>query len=281
LSSTVPPDAPQSKAQLRAQFDEAQQRISEYQSKGTTQGQSVSSLIYALLSSLGREDNDSLWLGIIGWSSLPLNKMTNPEQLIWRDEVNRLNPPPLHTSQSVSDNSIRSVKDFPFPLLRHWSLYQSMLHSPYLCTRLRLYTAKGRTRLDHILAKMGIPKNHAKQAWTHTPRELKLSLKEKLERVETGQGLELVRGNSFERACGYKGIWSSNDVVHVIEAILIIVENSGKENLVPREEDPHERFRRREGEMKMEWVTKFWKALDSINKYLTLFCQESNLAWIC
>jgi CDC45-like protein len=146
-----------------------------------------------------------------------------------------------------------------------------MLHSSYLCTHLRLYTQRGRTRLDNLLAKMGISQDHAKQAWTHTPRELKKSLKEKLEKVQTGMGLELIRGSTFERAWGFKGTWSANDVVQVIEATLVTMEeNSGKENVHPKDQgkddNPSERFRQREGEMKMEWVSRFWKALDSVDK---------------
>lgn len=150
-----------------------------------------------------------------------------------------------------------------------------MLHSSYLCTRLRLYTQKGRTRLDNLLAKMGISQDHAKQAWTHAPREVKKSLKEKLEKVQSGLGLELVgRGDCFERAWGYKGTWSANDVVQVIEATLVTMEETGKENIHPisagkEDNNPGERFRQREGEMKMEWVSRFWRALDSVDKYLS------------
>jgi cell division control protein 45 len=200
------------------------------------------------------------------------------ERLIWRDEVRRLNPPPLHrdpTQQGVSDTSVREVEDFPFTLLRHWSLYNAMLHSPYLCTKLRLYTAKGRSRLDNILAKMGISRENAKQAWTHTPRELKKSLPEKLEKAESGFGLELVQGKTFERGWGYKGTWSAGDVVQVIEATLVSVEEgSGKENITPpgegKDDNPADRFRQREGEMKTEWVTRFWRALDAIDKSIPI-----------
>lgn len=264
-----------SKSQLQTRFNQAQKRISSYQSQGTTQGQSISSLIYALLSSLGREDNESLWLGITGWTSLPSNRTKPSEQLLWRDEVRRLNPP--QTTQSVNDHSIRPISDFPFPLLRHWSLYSSMLHSSYLCIRLRLYTQKGRTRLDNLLAKMGISQDHAKQSWNHTPRELKKSLKEKLEKVQSGFGLELVQGQCFERAWGYKGIWSANDVVQVIEATLVTTTSEEKENIHPvtngKDDSPSERFRQREGEMKMEWVSRFWRALDSVDK-LTLLSKS-------
>lgn len=153
-----------------------------------------------------------------------------------------------------------------------------MLHSSYLCTQLRLYTAKGRTRLDNLLAKMGISRDHAKQAWTHTPRDLKNSLKDKLEKVESTAGLELVQGRSFERAWGYKGTWAAGDVVDVIQATLVKGEQTDKENVLPvtrrdggpnggkEDAPPSEQFRQREGEMKAEWVTRFWKALDSIDK---------------
>ena len=137
-----------------------------------------------------------------------------------------------------------------------------------------MYTVKGRSRLDNLLAKMGIAREFAKQGWTHTPRDLKKSLKDKLAKVETGMGLELVQGRTFERGAGYKGSWSVNDVVNVIEAILVCTEirGTGKENVLPRdtsgkEENGMERFRQREGEMKMEWVTRFWNAIDAVDKY--------------
>jgi hypothetical protein len=136
-----------------------------------------------------------------------------------------------------------------------------------------LYTSKGRARLDNLLAKMGISRDFAKQNWTHTPRELKRSLREKLEKVETGVGLELVQGKVFERGWGFKGTWGAIDVVQTIEATLVTeMEGTGKENILPRTEDgkddgnPGDRFRQREGEMKAEWVSRFWNALDAIEK---------------
>ena len=126
---------------------------------------------------------------------------------------------------------------------------------------------------------MGISRDHANQAWTHTPRELKKSLQEKLEKVQSGMSLELIQGKTFERRWGYKGTWSASDVVQVIEATLVTsMEETGKENVLPnstrrattedgKDDNPGERFRRREGEMKMEWVARFWRALDSVHKY--------------
>ena len=59
----------------------------------------------------------------------------------------------------------------------------------------------------------------------------------------------------------------------LIEATLVTMEETGKENVHPisagkEDNNPGERFRQREGEMKMEWVSRFWRALDSVDKYL-------------
>lgn len=45
--------------------------------------------------------------------------------------------------------------EYQFMLYRHWSLYEAMLHSPYVASKLLLWWAHGRQRLDELLAKMG------------------------------------------------------------------------------------------------------------------------------
>ena len=139
--------------------------LEQYYSLGTSYSEPISSLAYSLASELGREDNDLLWLAIVGVTSLELsghtstglgtkhaavsnvpnayhkswkaNRSTRTYALL-RDEVRRLNPPPIDSpyaspaysaSSSPSDTSIRLSPDPRFLLLRHWSLYDSMLHS--------------------------------------------------------------------------------------------------------------------------------------------------------
>jgi hypothetical protein len=119
---------------------------------------------------------------------------------------------------------------------------------------------------------MGISQDHARQAWTHTPALLKKELKKKVVKVQGGMGLELVQEGGFERSWGFKGVWSAGDVVEVIEALLVLSPGGGegKENVRPSEQNAgaKERFRAREGEMKAEWVTRFYRALDAVDKSL-------------
>ena len=124
---------------------------------------------------------------------------------------------------------------------------------------------------------MGISQDHARQAWTHTPRDLKKSLREKVDKVQGSLGLEVVdeRAWGFERSWGFKGVWSAMDVVGVIEAMIVTTgeetASMGKENVRPvgdgKDGAPGESFRARDGEIKIEWVTRFWRALDAVDKY--------------
>lgn len=49
----------------------------------------------------------------------------------------------------------RPGEDFRFTLMRHWTLYDAMLHSSYVAVRMHTYTDKGQRSLNDLLAKMG------------------------------------------------------------------------------------------------------------------------------
>lgn len=225
-------------------------------------------MLYSLASELGREDNDLLWLAIIGVSATELygnsaqfNSQDNAsrrvgwsanrhEQIrdVMRDEVRRLNPVPASEitrdrdigesggvipthARSPTDTSIRLSPEPRFLLIRHWSLYESMLHSPYLSTRLHIWSEPGRKRLHKLLAKMGVSLSEADKAYTHMDMELKKGLRERLLRFAPMYGLDgLVppadggRGGKdgwgFVRCWGWKACLSAVDVAVIVGAIL-------------------------------------------------------------
>lgn len=242
--------------------------LEQYYSLGTSYSEPISSLAYSLASELGREDNDLLWLTIVGVTSLELSGQTStglgmkhvttstiPDEYhkswkanrssrtyaLLRDEVRRLNPPTLESpyisstysaSSSPSDSSIRLSPDPRFLLLRHWSLYDSMVHSPYLASRLHIWNDAGIKRLHKLLAKMGVSLTQCRQTYTHMDMDLKRSLREQLlkyagvygldEIVPTGAGLASYdqEGWGFIRSWGWKAQLSAVDVGVVLSAIL-------------------------------------------------------------
>lgn len=199
--------------------------LQDYYGLGTSYSEPISSLAYSLASELGREDNDLLWLAIVGVTSLELSGHTstglgtphakpdptrrthyswrmnraNRTYGLLRDEVRRLNPPSNNKQSLISsrpavtsatDSSIQLVPDPRFMLLRHWSLYESMFYSPYLAARLHVWNDYGEKRLHKLLAKMGISLQQCKQGYMHMNVGVRADLRERLLRYANMYGLE-------------------------------------------------------------------------------------------
>ncbi|ORY08544.1 CDC45 family [Clohesyomyces aquaticus] len=257
--------------QLLAMRNKHTATLDKYYELGASYSEPVASLVYSLASELGREDNDLLWNAIVGVSSLELYGRTgsgvglNPlsaaggsagwngdrgERIrsVFRDEVRRLNPIDLRdisrdigmgdstgviptTARSATDTSIRLSPEPRFLLLRHWSLYDSMLHSPYLSARLHIWSDAGRRRLDKLLAKMGVSLTQCKQQYTHMDMELKRGLRERLLKFAPQYGLDglvpppprtgdMKDGWGFVRCWGWKACLSAIDAGVILGAIL-------------------------------------------------------------
>lgn len=265
------PSAKQLRKRLQSLRKSHEKVLRDYYNLGTSYSEPISSLAYSLASELGRDDNDLLWLAIVGVTSLELSGHTStglgtphskPEltsrqyhqswrmsrssrtYALLRDEVRRLNPPSnerpaLLTLKppvtSASDSSIQLVPDPRFMLLRHWSLYDSMLHSPYLAARLHVWNESGVKRLHKLLAKMGISLNQCKQGYMHMDVNVRANLRDRLLRYASMYGLdELVpagegsatyeqEGWGFLRTWGWKAQLSAVDVSTIVGAILEVV----------------------------------------------------------
>ncbi|EEQ27525.1 DNA replication initiation factor cdc45 [Microsporum canis] len=247
--------------------------LQAYYSLGTSYSEPISSLLYSLASELGRDDNDLLWLAIVGVSSLELSGRTmsgvgisdasesggsagwggqRGERIrqILRDEVRRLNPPddgeagreamrsevngviPTN-ARSPTDTSILLSPEPRLLLLRHWSLYDSMLHSPYLAPRLHVWNETGRKRVRKLLAKMGVSLSQCQQNYTHMDMDLKRDLRQKMLQYAPMYGMEgLVppassggysgsrEGWGFARCWGWKACLSATDIGVIVGSIL-------------------------------------------------------------
>ncbi|CZR66967.1 related to sna41 protein [Phialocephala subalpina] len=325
-----PPKAPSART-LRRRLLKLRRKhesvLQAYYTLGASYSEPISSMMYSLASELGREDNDLLWMTIVGVTSMELygrssvgvaassgkssqspqgwlgTRGSRTRQLL-RDEVRRLNPPELAessfngnrnalpensgviptTARSPTDTSIRLSPEPKFLLIRHWSLYDSMLHSPYLSSRLRIWSDAGRKRLHKLLAKMGVSLVQCKQSYTHMDMELKRGLRTKLLKYSELYGLDdLVpaadtdgkdrggakEGWGFVRSWGWRATLSAQDVGVVVGAILEV----GKKVVTTLENGGHDRGRdlketsdedgTLEGE---EWVGRFWDAYDALEK---------------
>lgn len=295
--------------------------LHQYYKVGSSFSEPLSSMMYSLASDLGRADNDLLWLSIVGVTSMelygrssagiaaPVRQSDKSRPTGWlgargarirqefRDEVRRLNPPELAngrvaaentgviptTARNPEDTGIRLSPEPRFLLIRHWSLYDSMLHSPYLFSRLKTWSEAGIKRLHKLLAKMGVSLAQCKQSYTHMDMMLKRELRAKLLKYGSLYNLdEMVPsvdtdgkdragakdGWGFVRSWGWRATLSAQDVGVVIGALLEVgkhVQNPDPAVIASqagRDAEEEVEFAA-QGE---EWIERFWEAYDALEK---------------
>ncbi|KAF4345208.1 cell division control 45 [Fusarium beomiforme] len=293
--------------------------LQKYYKVGSSFSEPLSSMMYSLASDLGRADNDLLWLSIVGVTSMelygrssagiaaPVRQSDKSHPTGWlgtrgarirqefRDEVRRLNPPELSngrvaaentgviptTARNPEDTGIRLSPEPRFLLIRHWSLYDSMLHSPYLFSRLKTWSEAGIKRLHKLLAKMGVSLAQCKQSYTHMDMMLKRELRAKLLKYGSLYNLdEMVPsvdtdgkdragakdGWGFVRSWGWRATLSAQDVGVVIGALLEVgkhvqnLDSPVTASQSARETEEEAEFAA-QGE---EWIERFWEAYDAL-----------------
>lgn len=298
--------------------------LRDYYRNGTSYSEPISSMAYSLASELGREDNDVLWLAIVGITSMELYgrssagvavTVRNSEsratsgwlgmrgariRQLLRDEVRRLNPPELQngnsrvspeatgviptTASSPEDMSIRLSPEPRFLLIRHWSLYESMLHSPFMFSRLKTWSEPGIRRLHKFLAKMGVSLVQCRQNYAHMDITLKKELRSKLLKCGSLYNLDDVvptietdgkdragakDGWGFVRSWGWRATLSAQDVGVVIGALLEVGRHatlpnpSGQDGSSQQVVDDLDEDLIAQGE---EWIPRFWDAYDALER---------------
>ncbi|KAM4056643.1 CDC45-like protein [Hirsutella rhossiliensis] len=321
-SGAQPSPAPSARAlrrRLLRMRRESETVLQQYYKMGSSFAEPISSMMYSLASELGREDNDLLWLTIVGVTSMelygrssagiaaPLRGTGEGRPTGWmgvrgarlrqllRDEVRRLNPPELAngrvaventgviptTARNPEDTGIRLSPEPRFLLIRHWSLYDSMLHSPYLFSRLKTWSETGIKRLHKLLAKMGVSLAQCKQSYTHMDMMLKRELRAKLLKYGSLYNLdEMVPavdtdgkdragakdGWGFVRSWGWRATLSAQDVGVVIGALLEVgkhaqaTDGASTASQITRDAE-EEAESLAQGQ---EWVVRFWEAYDAL-----------------
>lgn len=112
-----------------------------------------------------------------------------------QNEVGRLNVEDMAnpTSSHVPENErIAFSEEFRFLLPRFWNLYDSMMHSVYISSRLGTWETSGALKLKTLLAKLGIPMTQAKQKYAHMLSQHKQQLENRISdfAIEFGEFLE-------------------------------------------------------------------------------------------
>ena len=90
----------------------------------------------------------------------------------------------MHAASELGGSKIETRAEFRFFLLEHWNLYDAMKHSNYIASKLEIWKDRTTTKLDTLLAKMGIPLEQAKQKYMHMKQNFKETLHQKLDKSD-------------------------------------------------------------------------------------------------
>jgi cell division control protein 45 len=222
-------------------------RLRQYYSSGSYYGSPAAYTAYTIASQLRfQEIGDLLWLACVGvtdayvhsrldvsgYSVLAMQLRNICHGLFPNDEYSRVSNT-IYSEHLLGTNSnqltriafsgngrILTEPDFRFFLLRHSSLYDSMLYSDYVSTRLQLSTTQGIHKLHEMFAKMGFSLEECQQPFAFMKSSLRRQLQSKLREYAEEYGLVNFEYTSFFRITGYQSLLSACDTSYAVTALL-------------------------------------------------------------
>lgn len=258
--------------------------VRAYYNQGSTIGTANTITVYALLTAIGETNLESLWIAIIGTSSLDSHypEIYDKLQPLLKEEVMRLNPNHESTKKRADHTMLRVERDYHLFLLRHWTLYDAFFYSSQVNSKLNLWTDEGKKRLHKLFAKMGVSLAVAQQKWLYMDTKVKRQLPIIFRRYLPIYGLEGIVREGFIKTYGYTGLLSAMECVEALSALLELDEKFIHDSAKLNEEDnrlidnEEERIRRRMRRKESSWLNNFWSAWDALNVNKSLTNTTSN-----
>ena len=198
----------------------------------TSFGMPASFIMYELASQLGKTSNELLWLAIVGLTDQHVHERITADdyaQLValYTDEVLTFNDVGGSGGGGGYDDAALRAADrivhqdeFDLMLLRHWTLYDSLVHSRYVGTRLGAWKERGAEEIGRLLVTMGLPLDQCRESYATMRAQFKDQLADRLDEFAPRFGLSRLRYRSFHRQLGFKQGVSAADVVHAVTALL-------------------------------------------------------------
>ncbi|XP_022797063.1 cell division control protein 45 homolog [Stylophora pistillata] len=187
-------DSPVSKRMSKRQWHQNRQEILYQYYAYAFHGSSASLVMYELAWKMSKDSNDLLW-----WAAIGLT-----HQYLY-EKIDRLR----------------------LSLYRHWSLFDSICNSRYTACRFRVWTMKGKKKLNEFLADMGIPLVQSKQKFYSMDFDLRNNLKGWVETSADKFGLDEMSYGTFHVQYGFKNKLCASDVVYAVNALLEAPDTDG------------------------------------------------------
>lgn len=223
--------------QRRQQAVERQREMYAYYARGSFYGRATGMLMYDIAYKMNKDSLENylpLWLAVVAMTDQYVHQRLSHElytagvmELATR--VSAMANADMPSTRSLEDGTVVRAFDerrimyseeYRFMLLRHWTLYEAMLHSNYVATAMQTWTERGRANLRSLLAHVGIPLEVAQQKYSHMAPQHMQQFEEKLGDYAESHGLDNLKFWSFQYSHGYSMKVCASDVVHGATALL-------------------------------------------------------------
>lgn len=214
----------------------------EYYYMGTFHGKPSGCLMYELSHFLRKNTNALLWLACVALTDQFVHERLTDERyqagvMELEQHINSSGNLDSITSVTLKDgtkvtapNSSRIAYEYEprLMLLQEWNLFDSMLCSSYIATKMKTWSDNGIKKMQLLLARMGFAREECKQKFQYMSIEIKRRMKDMFEQYLPEFGLTNFYYRGFLLLHGYSSKVSAADVVYGVTALLeSFVESDG------------------------------------------------------
>jgi len=182
-------------------------------------------LVYELAWRLSRDNNDLLWWAIIGHTELWLHKKSDEDRYMLdtgnlQNHVARLNNRAEGETVAVDSMKLQADTELDLVLYRHWSITQSIRHTPYTAAKFKAFSLKGEHKICEFLADIGLPLNQCNQLFHSMEFQFKQNLLKTFTSKSDKYGLNGLTYTSFNCNFGFRHKYCAGDFVKCVQAVL-------------------------------------------------------------
>lgn len=230
------------KMQKRRDWEAKRSKILFEYYKYTYHRCSSSLVLFDLAWKSAKDNNDLLWWSIIGVTEQLCNAKIDKD--LYTRYIVELNSHVLrhnhrpgtsnilannNNQTNVDDVSINCLKiqhtdDINMVMLRHWSILESIYHSIDLACLFKMWTNKGKKKLNEFLADLGLPLTECKQKYAYMDSSFKNDFKDLVASENIREKYRYDESeiflSTFIASFGYCNKLSAFDMVYSVEALL-------------------------------------------------------------
>jgi len=223
-------EARMAKKQARKTWEQNKIKILfEYEQFSFT-GYSSALTLYDLARKMSKDSNELLWMAIVGVTEQYLNSKVDQDTYCevvhgtLQSHVSRLNAG-NREEQAAAGMSINCLRisfeeDLNLQLYRHWTVYDSLNHSPASACQFKIWKLKGQSLLHEFLAAIGLPLVQCKQKYASMDSNVRSEVKTMISDGGAKFNISSLLFPTFVATFGFKHKFSAADVVLAASAIV-------------------------------------------------------------